>query len=123
MDTRKITKEFRLAHWAQIARERAESGKNVRDYCRQIGVHENTYYHWQRRLREASISGQLATVRDAPRNELAPSGWTSIAESEVAAPLEPPSLPIEIGKFKVTVNTGTDAELLARTLKTLAELC
>ena len=54
MNTRKIAAEFRLKHWAQLIHERAEKGVSVHTYCETIGIHENTYYYWQRKLREAA---------------------------------------------------------------------
>ena len=118
MDTRKIAAEYRLAHWTQIMRERSESGLNVRDFCRQVGIHENTYYHWQRKLRESSVQDHSLPE---PKQLLVPSGWAAVEEA--ISPAQPKSLPIEIGKFRVTVDAETDAELLSRTLKVLAALC
>ena len=55
MDTRAIASEYRLAHWSGIVRERQESGLSVSSYCKQAGFHENIYYYWQRKLREATV--------------------------------------------------------------------
>ena len=54
MNTRIITSEYRLSHWAQIIRERKESGLTVTAFCEKSGFHENIYYYWQRKLREAA---------------------------------------------------------------------
>ena len=54
MNTSAIAKEYRLSHWAGIIRERTESGLSIRDYCKQAGFHENIYFYWQRKLREAT---------------------------------------------------------------------
>jgi transposase-like protein len=101
-------------------RERSESGLNVRDFCRQVGIHENTYYHWQRKLRESSVQDHSLPE---PKQLLVPSGWAAVEEAVVPVAAQPKSLPIEIGKFRVTVDAETDAELLSRTLKVLAALC
>lgn len=53
MSTRKITSNLRLSHWTQILRERAGSGLSVKAYCEKEGIHENTYFYWQRKIREA----------------------------------------------------------------------
>jgi transposase-like protein len=68
MDTRKLTKEYRLAFWTQLARERAESGRNVRAFCEERGLHENTYYYWQRKLREATYSAAAPAGGGAAEN-------------------------------------------------------
>lgn len=54
MHTKEMASEYRLARWAGIMRERRESGLNVRAFCRKAGFHENVYYYWQRKLREAA---------------------------------------------------------------------
>jgi len=54
MNTREIAGGYRLTHWAQIMHERQESGMSIKAYCKQQGFHENVYYYWQRKLREAA---------------------------------------------------------------------
>ena len=54
MNTRCIAEEHRLAHWARIMKERAESGLSIRAYCANAGFHENNYFYWQKKLREAA---------------------------------------------------------------------
>ena len=53
MDARKLTKQVRLTRWTEIMRERNESGLTVKQWCRENGIKEKTYYYWQRKLREA----------------------------------------------------------------------
>ena len=52
MNTREIAKEYRLSHWAQIMKEREESGLSIKTFCKKIGIHVNSYFYWQRKLRE-----------------------------------------------------------------------
>jgi len=54
INTREIATEYRLSHWAQIIRERQESGLSIRAYCKQAGFHENRFFYWQRRVRRAA---------------------------------------------------------------------
>lgn len=37
-----------------MVEQRRESGLSNREYCRQNGIAEKTYYYWLRRLREAA---------------------------------------------------------------------
>ena len=53
MNTRKIAAEYRLAHWTQIMRRKKESGLSAKAFCENEGIHENVYYYWQQKLREA----------------------------------------------------------------------
>ena len=79
MSTRYIAEEHRLAHWAGIVRDRAESGLSIRAYCESAGFHENNYYYWQKKLREAACE-ELVRIQDKQAN-MAP---TSFMEIKVA---------------------------------------
>ena len=131
VNTREIAEEYRLTHWAQIMRERQDSGLSIAAYCRQIGICGNTYFYWQRRVRAAVLEisvdsqqpsvvkpqGKAVSANKAP----APSGW---ALCEVAKPQScGKALPIEIGKFRVLADADVDAELLTKVCKTLVSLC
>ena len=52
MDSREMLAEFRLAHWAGVLARRVESGLSIRQFCEDEGIRENTYYYWQKKLRE-----------------------------------------------------------------------
>jgi hypothetical protein len=65
MNTRAIAEEYRLSHWAGIMQERKESGLSVRAFCKNAGFHENSYFYWRRKLREATCE-ELARIQDKP---------------------------------------------------------
>ena len=76
MNTRQIAEEYRLAHWAQKMQERQESGLSVKAYCENAGFHENIYYYWQRKLREAACG-------EVGENQGNTKSLTSIAFTEI----------------------------------------
>lgn len=84
MNTREIATSYRLASWTQVMRERSESGQSVRAYCRDAGIHENVYYYWQRKLREAAC-GQMSAQADTQETGLTVSGFTEVSV-DVAEP-------------------------------------
>jgi len=59
INTREIAEDYRLAHWAQIMHERTQSGLSIKAYCKQIGICGNTYFYWQRRVREEKRSEKM----------------------------------------------------------------
>lgn len=132
MDTRKITKEYRLSHWAGIMRERAESGLTVKEFCESAGFHENIYYYWQRRLREAASQQLLTASPVRPEGALVPNavrtpdtptrqGWAVCSITQ--ATTKEPSIAIEIGRCKVTVTSDFDQDLLAKVCRTMMSIC
>ncbi len=74
INTNELAAEYRLGHWAQIIQERIESGLSIRAYCVKMDIHENTYFYWQRKLRE-SVCTEIQVT--AP-NDVIPSGWMQL---------------------------------------------
>ena len=119
MNTREIAGEYRLTHWAQVMRERRESGMSIKTYCKKQGFHENVYYYWQRKLREAACTDLVERTTRAETG-LVPNGWTQLS---VAAPESArPALRIEINGCRVEVRSETDPELLAKVCRALKAL-
>lgn len=122
INTREIAEEYRMSHWAQVMKERNASGMSIRAYCKSIGLHENVYYYWQRKLREAAYEATTET-KEAGRRLIpqAPSGWT-LCETTKPEP-EKNTVQIEIGKSRVTVHVGTNQELLSSICRMLVSIC
>lgn len=122
MNTREAAKEYRLAHWAGVMQERVASGKNIKEYCESIGMHQNVYYYWQRKLRETACQELLpATNVSKSENAIVPNGWAvcGVAEDE----RKDGEVTIEIGKSRITVNANSDHEVLAKVCRVLTSLC
>ena len=71
MNTRYIAKEYRMAHWAKIVADQKESGLSIRAYCEEAGIHENSYFYWQKKLRDAAID-ELSEITGGQAQELTP---------------------------------------------------
>jgi len=129
VNTREIAAEYRLSHWAQIMQERANSGLNIKAFCKQIGICQNTYFYWQRRLRIAAcetfpVLDQKAKAEPmSDEKSLIPSGWALCepAKPETSAGTEQ-TIPIEIGACRVMVGADTNPELLSKVCKVLMAL-
>ena len=126
MDTRKIAMQYRFSYWAQFIRERKESGLSVEAFCEKAGVHQNTYYYWQRRVREAACH-ELAVQEQSKGKTIVPSGW---ALCEGANRKDEPSISstssvitVEIGSFKVSVDENFNPDLLTKVCRTLVSVC
>ena len=117
MNTRSIAAEYRLAHWAQALQERTDRGLSIRSYCEEVGMHENTYYYWQRKLREAACTGmQTAGMSDV--KSLVPPGWTTLNVKEEES-LHISGLTVEVAGFCIRVQADTDPVLLTKVCRAL----
>jgi len=126
MNTRELTAEGRLAHWAQVLRERAASGETVKDFCLTRGITRNTYFYWQRKLREA-VSAQIAG--SGTETGMVPSGFTEVKLSGFADRLSTldtsggGSLCVEIDGMRITADRAYPPAQLAELLKWMKPLC
>jgi transposase-like protein len=120
MNTREIAVEYRLSHWAQIMRERQESGLSIKEFYKRAGIHPNVYFYWQRRLREAACRELVPAAQETCQMPGAPSGWVACVRPETK-PQSP--LTIEIGQYRVRVEPNADADELAKVCRVLSSIC
>ncbi|MBW2037765.1 MAG: IS66 family insertion sequence element accessory protein TnpB [Deltaproteobacteria bacterium] len=117
MDTQKVTAQYRLSQWAKVIQARQDSGQNIKDFCRATGISKNQYFYWQKKLRNA-VSTEL-TIEEKSMDPT-PNGWIQLAS--VQAQKMKATLDIEISGFHISVNAGTDPELLKKVCRVLGSL-
>lgn len=117
MNTREIAAEYRLAHWTQIIRERNESGLSVKAYCKNAGFHENVYYYWQRKLREAACEQMNASGFAEVKLEVSP---TQLALPEAGRQGQ---LHMEVGGIRISADSAYPQAKLASLLRELSRSC
>ena len=61
-----VRNEYRKQQWAQIIRDCQSSGLSNKEYCRQQGISEKSYYYWPRKLRSAAAEGIPQIVEVEP---------------------------------------------------------
>ena len=129
MNTREIAAEYRLAHWTQVIRERSESGQSIKAFCEEAGIRENTYFYWQKKLREAACE-QLAVMETGS----AQAGLTRIGFAEVKLRDSQRQMPypetmghgclaVEIPGMKITADDVYPTAKLAYLLRELVRGC
>lgn len=113
MNTREIAVEYRLAHWAQIMQDRAQSGMSIRAYCKSAGIHENVYYYWQRKLREAAC--EQLNVPGFAEVRMATTGPSPMPMGMA----RPSGIRVEVGGLQIAVDNAYPADKLAVLLRAL----
>lgn len=119
MTTKEVTNQYRLAKWSELMKERTELGLSIRAYCAMKGFAENTYFYWQRRLRDAARK-ELAEQSSHIETGLVPGGWMRASpakNTQVEA-----AVTIEINGCRVAVTAETNPELLAKVCRMLKTL-
>jgi len=133
-----VKEQIRLQCWEAMIRERTARGLSVAEYCGEIGIATNTYYHRVKRVRDA-VAKQLTKTETAPGAAISqithahnadatdvPAGW---AIARIEEPIKhgthdapEGTIELRIDEITIRVQNGTNLELLrevCRTLKTL----
>ena len=126
MNTRDIAAGYRLQRWVGIIRECKESGLSVKAFCANAGFHENSYYYWQKRLREAACESLAGSRGDTAA--LLPPGF---AEAKLQGQLSLPSATaagqaqvcVEAAGVRLTATGEYPADKLAALLRELRQPC
>jgi len=142
MNTREIVAEYRMQRWVEIIKDCKESGLSIKAYCKSNSICENTYFYWQRKIRETVcskiMSDQDKIVSIMPSTEsvkrnlqqkssesLSPITWAQINTKETNASIITGSNSIKINRdgWTITIETGVDTELLIETLRAVSRAC
>ena len=86
METKEMTRQVRLNYWAGVMQERTESGQNIRQWCKEKGMQEKTYFYWQRKLREAACEDLDKQEPEQPAKELSIQGFAEVKGSVSVRP-------------------------------------
>ena len=121
MNTRAIATAYRLSEWAQKLQERRATGESIDAFCARTGASRHAYFYWQRKVREAACRELLPEAEDNKAQEIIPSGWAVCTTEE--APQEDTGVIVEIGKFRVLAEAGTNSKTLEAVCRVLVELC
>lgn len=57
-----IRKQYRMQEWAKIIQQCHASGLSNREFCRQNGISEKTYYYRLRQLRELAVAEKSSQI-------------------------------------------------------------
>ena len=71
-DVLAVRDEYRAQNWAMVIQECSDSGLSNREFCRQRGIPEKSFYYWQRKLRQQiveSAAPQLVPLESVTERE------------------------------------------------------
>jgi len=124
MNSRELTAEYRMTHWAQLLQERTTSGLSVQDFCLDKGITRNTYFYWQKKLREAACARLSET--NSKTTDLTVQSFAEVRLSESSAQtasIQPDQLCVESGLYRVTAGPGYPIEYLTMLLREVLRPC
>ena len=100
-----VRTQNRLALWAERISECRNSGQNIKTWCRENGICEQTYYKWQRRLVEMAQAQQALQFADITPTEPVRSGKVAVT--------------VRIAEAEADIHSGADAATVETVLRIL----
>ena len=94
-----------IKNWEEVFEQHRQSGKTIPEFCKEIGIHPNTFYKNRKINSNQDDSGSSSVV------EIKPNGIFS------AAPIV-----IKTKKFLISITAGFDEAGLKSVLKVIGEL-
>ena len=111
MNIREVTAGYRMDQWTQLIQVQAQSGQNIKEFCATMGISRNTYFYWQRKLRQAVVEDRLVAQNHS--NRLVPGGWAKLEITD-AATSKTSTVTIEVGGCHIAATMETDMALLQK---------
>jgi len=106
-DVLAVRDEYRAQNWAMVIQECSNSGLSNREFCRQRGISEKTYYYWLRKLRNRMAE---ATVPQLVQLEPTP------------VPIQDDMLQIQYRGAELKLPAGVDMDVVTALLRSLQSL-
>ena len=104
-DVLAVRDAYRAQQWEMVVQECASSGLSNREFCRQRGIPEKSFYYWQRKLRQQIV--ESASPQLVPLDP--------VTEPEVL-------LQIQYRGAELKLPAGVDMDAVAAILRSLQSL-
>ena len=124
MDQR--TSEIRLAQWKQIVLEGNQASVSKREWCRQNGISEKSFFYWQRKIRLKALDARetsSAIVPVPPADSSRPGfvelPFLSRTANEKSDTNILPDLMIQVNDCKVFVTASIQESTLQTVMKVI----
>jgi transposase-like protein len=122
--------DYRLAQWAKIINDRHESRLSLKEYCEQTGLSRQTYYYWQRKLRDAYVNQAAGeATHHVSDTALVPKGFAKVtvveqeAQQNQVSSTEQSELSIVVGDIRINAGSNYPVDKLSELLKVLVTTC
>ncbi|MCG9969959.1 transposase [Pelotomaculum terephthalicicum JT] len=118
MNTREVTRRYRLKQWTQIISECRSSGQTVSAWCSEHNINQKSYYYWLKRVRTAACEA-LPTLSSGnnpivPLNVPVPTAGTDSADQESSS-----DIVLRFGTITLEISNNASAMLIENTLRAL----
>lgn len=119
MDTREVTRQYRLQQWTEIIRECRSSGQTVSAWCAKHHINSKSYYYWLKRVRTAACETLPAISSGNP--QFVPVNLP-VQGSAASPDLSSSHVILRVGTVTLELHNGASAALIENTLRALGNV-
>lgn len=118
MNTREVTRNYRINQWTEIIKECRNSGQTVSAWCADHDINPKSYYYWLRCVRQAACEA-LTSLR-AGNSSIVPVNFPIDAAGTIPKNQESsPSILLRFGSVTLELYNNTSAALIENTIRAL----
>jgi transposase-like protein len=118
LNTREVTRQYRLNQWTEIIRECRNSGQTISAWCAAHNVNSKSYYYWLKLVRTAAF--ESLPPLDSTKQQLIPVKIPAQrTETEIAAQESTCAITLSLGSVTMKLHNGASATLIENTLRAL----
>lgn len=125
MDTKEVKRQYRLNQWIEIIRQCRGSGQTVAAWCGENNINPKRYYYWLRRVRMAACEALPIRASEQEASIVPVTLTASLLKANPVPPSmagSPAPLLLRLGSAIVEMRNDASPELIAHTLKALADV-
>ena len=116
----------RLAQWEQIVLEGNQASVSKREWCRQNGINEKSFFYWQRKIRLKALGARNTAsaivpvpAADSSKPTFVELSFLDVADAKKADASVLPELMIQVNGCKVFVTASIQESTLQTVLKVI----
>ena len=121
MDSREVTRQYRLNQWTEIIRECRSSGQTISAWCAEHNINVKSYYYWLRKVRTAACESLPIIGNGEPQIVPVPMP-VQLAKVNSSVQKDSSHVILRMGAVTLELHNGASAELIANTLKAMAHV-
>ena len=119
MNTREVTRQYRLNQWIEIIQECRSSGQTISSWCAGHNVKPQSYYYWLKIVRTAACES-LPVVGENTQPIVPVKISSSISPSSPTVQESSSHITLQIGSVTLVLHNGASTALIENTLKALS---
>lgn len=118
MNTREVTKKYRLNQWIEIIRECRNSGQTINRWCTEHAINPKSYYYWLKRVREAACEA-LPTLTSEGSSIVPVNTAGFMPADNTSATDQLSDIRLRIGTVTIEIRNSASATLIENTVRAL----